>query len=400
MQVIQSPSVGAVDAASSLIGITVWDPAGSVDILDTSMDLPSEGLRWFDLAPGASPGEAFELLAPVCDGLELEMLEDLCSPDEIPEPRAWHWGTVRLASTFGVYAPGSVGIESSCRTPSAEATYQPVELLANRDWLITRWHSAGSYCGAELVKVGAPLDHAGLVQALMRRWMDRSGGNAGDLGVLVMEELSLTYAPAHRRLYAALENWELNLYGPARTGGKHRPDPIELRDLWGARARLRDWLNPLNVPGIRRDINKAWLPATDHQLVTAVDERVDKALGSLAKLGETLRSTFHLLHIEEAEAQRDRSDKVQRQLAILATIFLIPTLIVGFYGANTWVPGQGRHWGFWIMVGVLVLFTAIGVTVISTMFASRNRQRRRLVADAKPAASRHPVDRSQPATTS
>jgi hypothetical protein len=34
-------------------------------------------------------------------------------------------------------------------------------------------------------------------------------------------------------------------------------------------------------------------------------------------------------------------------------------LIVGFYGANTWVPGQGKHWGFWIMVGILLAGTGV-----------------------------------------
>ena len=43
---------------------------------------------------------------------------------------------------------------------------------------------------------------------------------------------------------------------------------------------------------------------------------------------------------------------------------MIPTLIVGFYGANTWVPGQGKHSGFWVMVVVLVAFTVFGLMMV------------------------------------
>ena len=44
----------------------------------------------------------------------------------------------------------------------------------------------------------------------------------------------------------------------------------------------------------------------------------------------------------------------------MAAIFLIPTLIVGFYGANTWVPGQQRHCSFWVMVVVIITLTYMG----------------------------------------
>ncbi len=51
----------------------------------------------------------------------------------------------------------------------------------------------------------------------------------------------------------------------------------------------------------------------------------------------------------------------------MAAIFLIPTLIVGFYGANTWVPGQQRHWGFWVMVVVIIVLTYIGSSLVNKL---------------------------------
>ena len=59
-------------------------------------------------------------------------------------------------------------------------------------------------------------------------------------------------------------------------------------------------------------------------------------------------------------------------------MFLVPTLVVGFYGANTWVPGQNKHWGFWVMVGALVIFSCLTVAAL--------RAQRQLAATAKRAA--------------
>jgi hypothetical protein len=133
----------------------------------------------------------------------------------------------------------------------------------------------------------------------------------------------------------------------------------------------RKWLTPLNRPGLGKDIAKAWLPATDHPAVVEVDERVDNALAGLAKLSEALRQAFGLLHAKQAEAQRQREEQSARRLEKNAAMLLVPTLVVGFYGANTWVPGQGRHWGFYVMLGVLILGTCLA------MIALRARRDRR-----------------------
>jgi Mg2+ and Co2+ transporter CorA len=167
-----------------------------------------------------------------------------------------------------------------------------------------------------------------------------------------MNELALTYAPAHRALFSWLEEWELSLYVDDALDNQD-----ELPELWGLMAVMRDWLNPLNHPGLRADIGKSWLVATDHKAVIEVDDRVDKALAGLAKLSERLRQSFGLLHLEQSEEQREHSERMQRRIEIAAAVFLVPTLVVGFYGANTWVPGQGKHWGFWVMVIVLVLLS-------------------------------------------
>ena len=217
----------------------------------------------------------------------------------------------------------------------------------------------------------SPGDADELFEAVVARWKRCPGRLPGDLGISVMHELALTYAPAHRTLYAWLEDWELSLYIRDDLDNHE-----QLPELWGLMAVLRDWLNPLNKAGLRADIGKAWLPVSDHEAVIEVDNRIDKALAALGRLSDTLRQSFGILHLEQAEKQRRHSEQTQHRVELIAAAFLLPTFIVGFYGANTWVPGQGRHWGFYVMVAALVVMGTLAVGyVLRTQQRAKAAQR-------------------------
>lgn len=104
-----------------------------------------------------------------------------------------------------------------------------------------------------------------------------------------------------------------------------------------------------------------------------VDARVDKALDALGQLGETLRGSFHRYQMQDAEIERGRKDDRQRNLEFAATMFLIPTFIVGFYGANVWVPGEHQHWGFLSMLVAIVVFTGTGLALLWRMHRGRSQ---------------------------
>jgi len=347
------------------VAATVWVGGETPVERDVSDELPGTGILWFDIGQEAQPAEVMDLLAPHCEGLEPAMLESLLSPDEIPECRRWAGGGIRLASTFAAYPPDRAGVDwSRPISPSPRLVHQAVELLAGSDWLITRWHDASLFCGSEVEESGLePVGKRELLGAVTRRWLEGGGGKAGDLGVLVMYELALTYAPAHRYLRASLEEWELGLY-EIEVGRRESDRKQALTTLWKAHARLRDWLGPLNVAGLNSDVEKAWLPVTNHEWVKAVDKRVDNALAALSALGDTLRSSFHLLHIKMAEEQRERQERLQRRVELIAAGFLVPTLIVGFFGANTWVPGEHRHWGLTVMLIAMVVLTCLVMALL------------------------------------
>lgn len=382
-------SEGAISASAGVLEpdriatATAWIPGERPAPVDLDTDLLPGMVRWFDVCPSTSLEELFDRLEPHCDGLEPEMLQELLILDDLPQSCDWSDGAIRLASTFGIYPEGGQSGADWGLTgrPSASAIYQAVELLAGRDWLITKWHDPCLYCGStRVMTMSEPVGKGPLLDAVAKRWIGTECQRAGDLGVLVMYELSLTYAPAYRSFRTALEEWEMRLYGfSGQEKGEWEPeeevqtasDPeSELRNLWGARARFRDWLSPLNVSGLNEDLERAWLPADDHDEVRKVDERVDKALAGLRRLGDTLRSSFQLLHIQKSEAQREHRERLQRRVEIIATVFLVPTLVVGFFGSNTWVPGQNEFAGLEGMVAAMIALT---LAVMAILWATQRR---------------------------
>jgi hypothetical protein len=340
---------------------TAWVPGEPPRALEElSAAVPPGTVWWYDLDPAAAdPAEVVRLLGPVCDGLTAGMVEDLLRPDDQPEGKSFG-DRIRLASSFAVAVrgPGGSGRRGEAQG-AGELVFQPVELLSGDDWLLTCWHERRTFVGAlELPDHELAEPPNEVVENVARRWAAGRGRNAGDLGVLVMHELALGYVPTYRALAGWLEDWEMGMYL------QDEPDRGTFAQIWGSMAVLRDWINPLNRSDLRDDLDKAWLCATEVEIAVAVDNRVNKALGGLRELAQSLRAALQLLHVEQNEKRRDEAERVQRRIELAAAAFLIPTLIVGFYGANTWVPGQGSHVGFLGMVAVLVVFTVFGLVMV------------------------------------
>jgi hypothetical protein len=355
----------------------------------------SDGVLWFEVDPHAGTEGVLQALSPSCPGITTEMVGNLLSPDHEPRGESYGDGGIRIASSFRVDARRPEGEARRGHARHAGTLlFEPVELLAGDGWLASCWHPRREFHGADECETRPArggtqevFDH------IAQRWTAGFGRSAGDLGVLLLHELALSYRPTARALYSWLEDWELGLY----VSDGSETDVDTLAQLWGEMAVFRGWLNPLNRAGLRTNIARAWLPATDLELVVQVDDRVDKTLKDLRELANTLRSSFSVLHVQQAQDDRERSDHLRRRIEVMAAAFLIPTLIVGFYGANTWVPGQGQHWGFWAMVIALVLFGLGGVGVVlywhhqqrkdlEAIKAERRRLRAQLLSEPRRAA--------------
>ena len=353
------------------------------------LDDHSKGVIWVDLESGGlSHSEVFVELKQHLRGLTEEMLQDLLDPDEEPKGKPYPDSGARLVSTFRVDA-----VE---RDPDAERRkdafpgpghlrLQPVELLAADGWLISCWHPQRTYNGIRPEKKTTPAEPCDPHREQVAiRWRDGAGQTSGDLGVLLMHELALSYAPVHRKLYDWLEGAELALYLTDHA------DQEALARLWAYMTLLRSWLVPLNVAGLRIEREKAWLPnVTDEDEVERVDDRIDRSLASLRSLATALRTAFSSVYSVEEQRGRDRKEETQRRIELIAAAFLVPTLVVGFYGANTWLPGQGSHTGktsaFIEMATAIVLLTGVVVFLLywwhrhqEQDLRRRNEQRRRM----------------------
>ena len=341
-------------------------------------DRPPDEVRWIDVSiaaletraePGARPepgaraaiAELHALIAPLCEGqLDEPMLSDLLACGRRPENHCYSGDQVRLFVAFQAesHEVSETDPDSGVTTLVKMMVYQPVGFLAGDGWIVTCWYHRQAYEGGLAIgHRNEPRPHDDVARAVARRWRAAPARTAGDLGVLILDELALSYAPAHRKIYDWLEAWELTLYLDTDIEGRRGVvDRTTLPDLWGTTAVLRYWLRPLNRPGMRADVDKAWFAGcTDHQAVNEVNDRIDRSLQSLRDLGSTLRSSFGLLHIQLAEAQHERTERLQNLIEYVTAAVLIPALVVGFYGVNTELPGEGTWWGFWTMVGAMVV---------------------------------------------
>lgn len=340
------------------------------------------GISWFDLPHDADSEHLVTMLVGECAGLESRMLEHLLKPNVLQQPdetepygARWHQGAIRLVSTFAVYSPQDSLAGGKSSKAAANLIYQPVQLLASDHWLLSCWLPTEEFRGGSGPTNG-PVNTKlcqRVIQTVQKRWSTLDGECAGDIGILVMHELASTYAPAHRHLHASLEEMEVILYGEQTSDADEDQRSIQqtskgLSDVWGAKSHLYKRLAPLNIPGLEDDREElAWLHAKDANEIIRVDNQIDRSLENLSRLGDNLRTSFHNLRLLNADARRDHIEHRQRRVEILATIFLIPTLIVGFYGANTWIPGEHEHWGFMVMIACITVLTGLAAFLINEM---------------------------------
>ncbi|MEP7019472.1 MAG: CorA family divalent cation transporter [Pseudonocardiales bacterium] len=347
-------------------------------------------IRWFNIANTAhvDPAELLDVVNPHCGGqLTRDMVEDLLSPDPRPKVKQWGTGGIRGVAAFQVRACESDdGAEADSQSKAGVFIFEPVEFLVGGDWIITCWHDAEAYRGPNRIRENPPSPPDELFTEVDRHWRGEAFASAGDLAVLVLLELALTYAAAARQLYVWEEEWELDFF--RRRKPTDRETLLETRAL---AAILRDWLGPLNTTGMRQDIERAWFPGVTgtrdsggYEIALRVDDRIDAALQALQEFSQTLRSAYDLLQLREDEderhrddEERHRNDRFQHNIAVGGAAILIPTLVAGVMGVNTWVPGeagpQSSHWAFAVLL-VIILLSGITAWVVLKRLRDRDRE--------------------------
>ena len=89
---------------------------------------------------------------------------------------------------------------------------------------------------------------------------------------------------------------------------------------------------------------------------------VDGTLRALDQVGDRIRGAFDLLNLQLSQAQDRRTKKLQDLISKITGFIVVPALVAGFFGANTWLPGGNSthaHISFFIMVAAM----AIGIFI-------------------------------------
>jgi Mg2+ and Co2+ transporter CorA len=332
---------------------------------DAGVDLGGVVARWFDVhdPPAVQSAPLTAFLGPRCPGLTKDMIGDLISPDPRPKVVYYDAGRIRSLSTFRVRALESdEGADPESRSKAGVLSFDPVEILVGPGWMLTCWHETQQFRGPHRLEEGARAPHDDVYAAVEAAWRSSYSG-AGDLAVLLLLELANTYKPTCRQLRVWVEEWELDYF---RTDHAYDDTLLEVQ---ASVAVLRDWLSPLNISGMTSDIHRAWFPGVSgdkdsggYERALRVDDRVDQSLAELVEISSLVRNAYELLEVRRLKLAQDRDARFQRTIAIGGSAILIPTLVAGVMGANTWVPGEygpnSAKWAFGVLLLIMVISAA------------------------------------------
>lgn len=319
----------------------------------------TDAVRWFHIdVIHSEPDMIFGALAPICPGLTEQMIVDLFTVDPRPYVHSYDDDPhLRMVSAFAVGADESEEGASDAEASKAGAlVFQLVEMLAGDGWMITCWHRSKRYHGAEEIAEGPPEGREDVMRGVQRWWLQGGLSTAGDLATLMLHELVLTYPSAARVMNSWLEQWELDFH--RRYDETERHTLIDVRSLL---AELEERLRAMERP--EADAEDSWFTGLSSEKWAArVQKLMERALADLASIHGTLRSSLDLLAVHAtaqqlrlAQDQAKQQERLQGALALVTSVLLVPTFIAGFFGANTAVPGQGKWWGFVLMVALMVL---------------------------------------------
>src|SRR5205085_2203223 len=223
-------------------------------------------------------------------------------------------------------------------------------------WLISCWHRPRRYEGAEEIAEGPPEGHELAFRDVERWWRQGDGHTSGDLAMLLLHELVLTYPRAARVLLSWLEQWELDFH--KRLDATERHTLIDVRSLVGE---LEERLVALERPEAGPE--DPWFAGlSSDKWARRVSELVERSLADVAATHATLRSALDLLGVHSAaqqlrlaQLQAAQSERLQQLVALVTSVLLVPTFIAGLFGSNTMIPGQQKWWGFALMISLMVL---------------------------------------------
>lgn len=283
--------------------------------------------RWLDLVD-PTRGEVLGVL-PV--HVDPEVVEALAArSDEGHEPRP-------LLESHGAYVFG-VLVAAQPRPEEDRVVYQEVDLVATPELLVTVRKS---------VPVLGPFDPASL-HAL------EDDVPAGKLVHRLVDDVADTYLESVDAVYAEIEELEdaLDAWPPSRVRERITTLRHELlrsrRNVSATRSAIRRILDGRVEVG-----DHALFPGDVELLFADTSETLIRVTEELDIARDLLAGVRDHHQSKVAESQND----VVKKLTVIASLVLVPSLIVGFYGQNFGEAFDEGYWRLGVSVGLILAST-------------------------------------------
>ncbi len=378
------------------IQVSIWTPGGKPSeecSISTDVQAPPESVLWFNVDPpmptgnGAPTPDAFEArvrevakrLMSWCPGLHERMVRDLLDHDV--QPKVETYGDendgVRGISVLAVIARETPGEPGDSDGVSEELVFQIVEIIIGDGWLVTCWHPSRIFIGTEEPESGHSVLREPFMSYVRYRWRDglteeppERHKTSSDLAVYLSRALLATYEASHRMMERWVAGWEVSFYRSLSSSKKAENLKEAAGEISNLLSMVGEFRRRLTAFEHARWVttDKTWFPNVSD--VDKVSEEGDKSeQGVLASsleaaeksfelLSDTIRADINLLMLQNTATQQESTERLQRYLGKVTGLVLVPTLVVGFFGANTELPGRASWLGFEIML-VLMLLTGV-----------------------------------------
>lgn len=388
-------------AGPSLPGVTatLWRSEG-VDQIRSLNDLgevPQGSVVWFNLDPiraettcasGAHEVETrstflVEQLQDWCPGLQAEMLQDLLQEDVQPKVESYgdEYGATRAVSVAAAIARETPD-DDDFDGLDEEIVGQLVEILVGDGWLITCWHPSRAISSTTIESNDQSMLQEPFLCKVRHWWLTEGaagteGLTSSALGQHLVRALVGTYDATHRMMERWMADWEVTFYTCLSQRDKAerlQAAATEISNYLYMTAEIRRRLTALQH-GRAATAEKTWFPCQTYLApntapdtgLSDVEETIVKSLHShkenFDRLSGDIRASMDVLMLQSTAMQQESTERVQNTLGLVTGIILVPTLVAGFFGANTKLPGGGTWLGFEGMV-LIMLATGIAAYVL------------------------------------
>lgn len=335
-------------------------------------------------ASGPRVDHVWQALSGRCTGLTEEMIRDLLRADL--QPKVETYGSekdgVRSVSVAVVIArelPSRIDSDGV----SEALVFQLVEMLVGDGWLVTCWHPSRTFRGSSEEQPGPHVLRETFNSHVRHRWATEPkpphGKTSGDLGLYLARSLADTYGASYRLMERWVERWEVNFFqslnGQPDRASRLKEAAKEISNSLSMVAEFRRRINALkHARWLTSD--RCWFPRlSDHgdsdnkedarsEQSKALEASIDSVEKKLEHLTADIRADIDLLMLQSAGLQQALSERLQNRLALVTGLVLVPTLVVGMFGANTEIPGRNNWLGFELMlVFMLISGTAVYLSI-------------------------------------